>query len=168
MRQAGGCPCANPTAAGSPQVRPTRRPAAVVRRPQPPGRRSHRRRPDTSGRRSRRPAERIGGAAALHRQVDVSAIAEHLCHGAAVLVNGLGAERHHRTDRATAGGRRPLSRCGKLREILPACDGFRAFWTAPALMAVSPDPLLQLPQIPVWPWFPAMPDAGFEPATSCL
>ena len=108
MQQAGECPCANPTAAGSPQVRSTRRPAAVVRRPQPPGRRSHRRRPDTSGRRSRRPAERIGGAAALHRQVDVSAIAEHLGHGAAVSVDGLGAKRHHRTDRATAGGRRPL------------------------------------------------------------
>ncbi len=59
-------------------------------------------------------------------------------------------------------------RCGKLREILPACEGFRAFWAAPALMTVPPDPLLQPPQIPVWPWFQAMPDAGFEPATSCL
>ena len=61
-----------------------------------------------------------------------------------------------------------FSRCGKLREILAGLDGLKAFWAAPALMAVSPDPLLQLPQIPVWPWFPAMPDAGFEPATSCL
>ena len=49
-----------------------------------------------------------GLAAAQHRQVDVLAIAEHLGHGAAVSVDGLGAERHHRTDRATAGGRRPL------------------------------------------------------------
>ena len=52
-------------------------------------------------------------AAAHHCQVDVLAIAEHLGHGAAVLVDGLGEKRHHRTDRATAGGRRPLSRCGK-------------------------------------------------------
>ena len=38
-------------------------------------------------------------AAAHHRQVDVLAIAEHLGHGAAVLVDGLGAERNHRTNR---------------------------------------------------------------------
>ena len=169
MQQASGCPCANPTAAGSPQAPSTLRPAAVVRRPQPPGRRSHRRRPDTSGRRSRRPAERIGGAAALHRQVDVLAIAEHLGHGAAVSVDGLGAERHHRTDRATAGGRRPLFTLReKLRELLAGLEGFRAFWAAPALMAVSPDRLLQLLQISVWLRLLVMPDAGFEPATSCL
>jgi hypothetical protein len=42
-------------------------------------------------------------------------------------------------------------RCGKLREILPACEGFRVFWAAPALMVVSPDRLLQLLQTPVWP-----------------
>ena len=53
-------------------------------------------------------------------------------------------------------------------QILAGPEGFRTFWASPALMAVSPDRLLQLPQIPVWPWFPAMPDAGFEPATSCL
>ena len=41
MRQAGGGLCANPTAAGFPQARPTRRPAAVALQPWPPGRRSH-------------------------------------------------------------------------------------------------------------------------------
>jgi hypothetical protein len=108
-------------------------------------------------------------AAAHHRQVAVLAIAEHLGHGAAVLVDRLGAERHHRTLRATAGGRRPLFHAaGNLRELLAGLEGFRAFWAAPALMAVSPDPLLQSSQIPVRPWCPAMPDAGFEPATSCL
>ena len=168
MQQASGCPCANPTAAGSPQAPSTLRPAAVVRRPQPPGRRSHRRRPDTSGRRSRRPAERIGGAAALNRQVDVSAIAEHLGHGAAVWVDGLGRSvTTEPTEPLLAVGGH-FSRCGKLREILPACDGFRAFWAAPALMAVSPDRLLQLLQISVWLRLLVMPDAGFEPATSCL
>jgi hypothetical protein len=141
LRQAGGCPCANPAAAGSPQAQPTRRPAAVALQPHPPGRRSHRRRPDTSGRRSRRPAERIGSAAAHHCQVDVLTIAEHLGHGAAVLVDGLGAECHHRTDRATAGGRRPIFTLReKLRALLAGLEGFRAFWAAPALMAVSPDP----------------------------
>jgi hypothetical protein len=57
-----------------------------------------------------------------------------------------------------------FSRCGKLREILPACDGFRAIWAAPALMAVSYDRMLPTPQIPVKLRFLAMPDAGFEPA----
>ena len=48
MRQAGGCPCANPTAPGSPEARPTPRCAAVALQPRPPSRRSQRRRPDTS------------------------------------------------------------------------------------------------------------------------
>ena len=133
MRQAGGCPCANPTTAGSPQAQPTRRPAAVALQPQPPGRRSHRRRPDTSDRRNL--------AAAHHRQVGVLATPEHLGHGASVFVDGLGAERYQRTDRATAGGRRPLFTLReKLRELLAGLEGFRVFWAAPALMAVSPDP----------------------------
>jgi hypothetical protein len=38
-------------------------------------------------------------AAAHHRQVDALANAEHLGHGAAVLVDCLGAECDHRTDR---------------------------------------------------------------------
>jgi len=62
-------------------------------------------------------------------------------HGAAVPVDGLGAKRHHRTDRSTAGGRRPLFTLReKLRELLAGLEGFRVFWAAPALMAVSPDP----------------------------
>ena len=88
-------------------------------------------------------------AAAHHCQVDVLATAEHLSHGAAESVDRLGAERHHRTDRATAGGRRPLVTLReKLCELLAGLEGFRAFWAAPALMAVSPDPLLQLPPDP--------------------
>ena len=96
-----GCTCAIPTAAGSPQARPIRRCAAVARQPQPPGRRSHRRRPDTSGRRkpgrcSPSPGWRFGHPGTPR-------------HGAAVLVDGLGAERHHRTDR------------GQLLQALPGC-----------------------------------------------
>jgi hypothetical protein len=41
-------------------------------------------------------------AAAHHCQVDVLTIAEHLGHGAAVLVDGLEAECDRRTDRASS------------------------------------------------------------------
>ena len=53
-------------------------------------------------------------AAAHHHQVGVLAIAEHLGHGAAVSVDRLGAERHHRTDR------------GQILQALPRCGAVGA------------------------------------------
>ena len=122
MRQAGGCRGANPTAAGSRQVRG--RPAGAVApipRPLDPARYGPHADPlPLRGGLSSQVGGAIAGAqilpvgeglaAAHHRQVDVLATPEHLGHGAAVLVDGLGAKRHHRTDR------------GQLLQPLPAAS----------------------------------------------
>jgi len=62
-----------------------------------------------------------GLAALHHRQIDGSAIAEHLGHGAAVAVFYLGADRHHRTDRGqplqVLTGSSPIGGLGRLGGI---------------------------------------------------